>query len=335
MSSIEARLKRDIAAVTGGVVVTESDLQEAREVLEQNMDRRPRSGRRTAAALVAAAVVIPLVGVAVAKELGSDQSVAPLTPVAPSSAPVQVANDPRGWLTGRAPTPQLVQGVWREDNGGMQVRFAAEGAFSADATGQPFTDPDLVGSWELTGDRVRVDVTGGTATCAGETIVMRVSVADTGVLHVVPANPTSPCALLTETWESLEQVLPTSPALAGFKNSDQESWKPWPRRSALDGLWMAEGGGYAMEIGADGTYVIADPTGDERDRGRWSHRGAGLTLTSSARSVACRQGDRLVWSGLDQLAASPLALRATVHENTCGAPWAATHWIMIPDTRTR
>jgi hypothetical protein len=335
MSSIEARLARDIAAVTGSVVVTESDLKEAREVLEQNMERPQWSRRRTAAVLVAAVVVVPLVGVAVARSLGSDRSAPPLTQVSPRTQTGQTANDPELWLTGRAPTTDLVRGVWREDNGAMQVRFAEAGTFSADAAGQPFTDPDLVGDWQLSGDRITVDVTGGTAGCAGETIGMRVSLVEKGVLHVVPAKPASRCALLTETWEAMEQVLPTSPGIAGFKNSDRASWTPWPSRSGFDGLWLVEGGGFAMDLGADGSYVVAGRTGEPVDAGRWSYRSTELTLTSSARSVACDPGDRLVWTGPERVYSGTFALRATVQRNTCGGAWAGTHWIMIPDSRTR
>jgi hypothetical protein len=336
MSAIEERLVQDIAAVTGGVVVTESDLQEAREVLEQNMDRRRWSRRRTAAVLVAAAVVVPFVGVAVAKSLGSDRSAPPLTSVTPSPAPDGVANDPDLWLTGRAPTPELVRGVWREDNGGVQMRFAAHGVFASDDRGQIFVDPGLAGRWELTGDEITIDVTGGQAGCAGETIVLRVSLVEKGVLHDTPTEPApTRCAFLSETWGALEQVLPTSPAIAGYRNSDQENWTPWPRSSHLDGLWMVEGGGYALQIGTDGTYVVAGRSGEPVDRGHWSYRRGELTLTSTAQSQACSQGDRLVWSGVEQLNFGTFALRATVQSNTCDAPWAATHWIMIPDGRTR
>lgn len=332
MSSIEARLTRDIAAVTGGVVVTESDLHEAREVLERNMDRPGPSRRRTAAALVVAAVVIPLVGVAVARSLESDKSAPPLAPVTPSSAADGVANDPGLWLTGRAPTTELVRGIWREDNGAEQLRFAAGGSFSADDSGQVFTDPSLVGSWMLTGDQITIDVTAGRAGCVGRTILMRASLVEKGVLHVVPAeSAASGCSVLDQTWEALEQVVPTTPAIAGLTNPDTASWKPWPARSRLVGLWVVEGGGHAMEIGRDGTYVVAGRSGEPVDRGQWSFRRTELTLTSSDQSVACQAGDRLTWTGVQRLGLGAVGLRAAVQHNTCGAPWAATHWIMIPD----
>ena len=63
MSTIEERLSRDIEAVTGGVVVTESDLRDARaEVDERIESRRQRNRRRGVAAAAAAAAVV--VGVA-------------------------------------------------------------------------------------------------------------------------------------------------------------------------------------------------------------------------------------------------------------------------------
>ncbi|MFZ2016609.1 MAG: hypothetical protein WAV00_22540 [Nocardioides sp.] len=334
MSTIEERLARDIAAVTGGVVVTESDLQEAREVLEQNVDHRRWSRRRTAAVVVAAAVVIPFAGVAVAKSLDSDQSAPPVSHVSPSPSVHTVANDPALWLTGRAPTTALVQGVWRQDNGGVQLRFSPRGAFSSDALGRLFHDPGLVGTWRLGGDQITIDVTGGSAGCAGERFEVRTSLVEKGVLHVVPSVPApARCSFLTQTWGVLEQVLPTSPTWAGLRNSDQEDWKPWPGRLPLTGLWMVEGGGYAMELGGDGTYDVVDESGESVDRGQWSYRDARLTLTSSGQSVECHRGDRLGWRDLQHLRFGSLAMRATVQQSACGAPWASRHWILVPDER--
>ena len=340
MSTLEERLARDIAAVTGGVVVTESDLKDAHDSVEERLEfGRQRSRRRTVAAVVAAAVVVSIVGVAVARSLDSDRSV-PVGPVAPSESPgaVQTGTASDGvWLTGRSPTPELVQGVWREDNGAVHLRFSAPNAFASDNHGRLFHDPGLVGTWQLVGDQITINVTGGAAGCAGERIAMRASLAKEGVLHVVPTRPTpSRCSFLFNGWGALEQVLPTSPAWAGFRNPDQPGWRSWPAHKTLAGLWVAEGGGYAMEIGADGTYYVADQSGEPVDRGEWSYRDAMLTLTSSAQSVGCSKGGRLVWSHVEQLPLpGTLALRGTAQENTCGAPWAPKHWILVPDERTR
>lgn len=333
MSTIEERLARDIAAFTGGVVVTESDLKDAHDVVEERLEfGRQRSRRRTVATVVAAAVVIPIVGVAVARAVDKDESApppaAPVTPVTPVET---VHADPAPWLTGHAPTPELVQGVWREDNGGVQIRFSAPDAFTSDNRGRLFHDPGLVGTWELTGDEITINVTGGTSGCAGETFAMRSSLAEEGLLRFAPTRPApARCSFLSDGWGALEQVLPTSPGLASFKNANTENWAPWPSRRDLYGLWMAEGGGYAMEIGADGTYDVADQSGEPVDRGQWSLRDTELTMTSSVQSVACSTGDRVVWSDVEQLRFGTFALRATVKANTCRAPWAAKHWILIP-----
>ena len=58
MSSIEERLARDIAAVTGGVVVTESDLRDARDAVDERIESRRQRDRRTVLAAAAAAVLV-------------------------------------------------------------------------------------------------------------------------------------------------------------------------------------------------------------------------------------------------------------------------------------
>ena len=77
MSSIEERLARDIAAVTGGVVVTESDLRNAREAVDERIDiEQQRNRRRPWDAVAAAAVVIPILGFAAFQMLdGADDEV--------------------------------------------------------------------------------------------------------------------------------------------------------------------------------------------------------------------------------------------------------------------
>ena len=64
MSSIEERLMRDIAAVTGGVVVTDSDLREASNAVHESIEGyRRRNHRRTVAVAAAAAVALVAAGV--------------------------------------------------------------------------------------------------------------------------------------------------------------------------------------------------------------------------------------------------------------------------------
>jgi hypothetical protein len=88
MSSIEERLARDIAAVTGGVVVTESDLRNARDEVDERIDgQRQRNRRRTAIAAAAAAVLILTLGVTALQTLGGNDETAPATPGPTTSDP--------------------------------------------------------------------------------------------------------------------------------------------------------------------------------------------------------------------------------------------------------
>ena len=66
MSSIEERLARDIAEVSRGVVVTDSDLRDARAAVDDRIGsgRQQDHRRRRLAAAAAAAVVVLLLGLA-------------------------------------------------------------------------------------------------------------------------------------------------------------------------------------------------------------------------------------------------------------------------------
>ena len=59
MSTIEERLSRDIEAVTGGIVVTDSELRDARVAVEDRIEGgRQRDRRRGLVAAAAAAAVV-------------------------------------------------------------------------------------------------------------------------------------------------------------------------------------------------------------------------------------------------------------------------------------
>ena len=109
MSSIEERLARDIAAVTGGVVVTESDLKDAREAVDERIDSSQRRRRRLALGAAVAAVVVPIVAVTAVGVLGDPESATPVSPVPTDPVPTNPgAADPdtaEAFLTGSAPTP--------------------------------------------------------------------------------------------------------------------------------------------------------------------------------------------------------------------------------------
>ena len=85
MSSIEERLIADIAAVTGGVVVTESDLRDAHESMHDRIEsKRKQDRRRSLIGAAAAAVVAIAVGATVLQALDDDKA-APPTPTLTTS----------------------------------------------------------------------------------------------------------------------------------------------------------------------------------------------------------------------------------------------------------
>jgi len=135
MSSIEEQLARDIAAVRG-VVVTESDLRDARsEVERRRIDSR--GCRRTVATAAAAAVVIPALGFAAFQTLsGEDKSAPPA-----NSGPTTPADVDADFLTGNAPTPQLIDGLWRVLNGALLMLFDVDGTMRFDKSGMLYSNP--------------------------------------------------------------------------------------------------------------------------------------------------------------------------------------------------
>jgi len=328
MSSIEERLARDIAAVTGGVVMTESDLRDAREAIDERIDSRRQRGRRTVLAAAAAAVLMILVlGVAAFQTLGGDDETAPPADPAPTTS------DPEAdFLTGRAPTADLLQGVWRVDNGTEQLRFSPPNVFGSDDGGRLFGNPGVHGTYVITGDLITVKVDGGTAGCAGQEFAMRASLPGPGAMRFVHTQPgTGECAQIQNGTVVLEQVLPASPTMAELVFSTEAGWQPLVGKSALYGVWLAEGGGHVLEIDPGGSYYVADESGDPVDRGQWLLRGGSdLTLTSSAGSARCSEGDRLVLGAVEQINPGTRAVRSTVQENTCGAPWVPATWALVP-----
>lgn len=344
MSTIEERLLRDIAAVTRGVVVTEQNLRDAREELDERIEEKQRRNRRrTVAAIVAAAVVIPVVGYAVVRTI-DDQTASP----PPAKTPEKSLDDQ--FLSGSAPTADELNGLWRVDNGGMSMLFSANGGVRFDDGGKLYADPAGVGDYVLDGDLITITVTAGRAGCAGQTIVLRASQGQPGQLRTVEEKPgTGNCAPnhgmadLAEMpsppsadWGALEQVLPAnSEAFVNLSYSTQPGgeWQP-AQADQLYGDWAAEdqpaGGGFVLEIAPDGSYTVAGGTGDPVDSGSWSLTGGDLALTSEAGST-CEAGDRLVLGGVQTWESGSRVMRGTVKQNPCAVPWSQDAWVLIPN----
>lgn len=328
--SIEERLARDIAAVTGGVVMTESDLKDARDTVDKRIMDSRRKTRRRALAAVAAAVVVPVLGIAAFQALDGDDKVAPPAELVPTSPDVDDA-----FLSGTAPTPELLEGVWRVDGDTLLVRFSPPDRVFFDNGGQLYGSPAVEGTYRVEEDLITVTVDGGGAGCGGQTFAMRAALPEPGMMHFVHTEPgVNNCSPQQDEQWALEQVLPTSQSLSGFELSSEfpkgDGDPPAPG-VPLYGDWMAEGGGHILELTQAGSYYIAGASGDVIDTGQWTHRGSTLSLTSSAASEQCAQGDQLVWTGLEYINPHTSAMRGAVDKNACDGAWAGpTVWILLP-----
>ena len=197
VSTIEERLSRDIEAVTGEIVVTESDLRDARVAVEDRIEGgRQRDRRRGLVAAAAVAAVV--VGVTTWQGLTGDD--ASPSPAKPGPSPEALSDRDQEFLTGDPVTAEVLTGVWRLDNAHHLFRFSSDGRFSYDSTGRLVADPQLDGTFAVDGDTITLNIEGGTTDCAGQTLTVRAVLALPGPtdgpqstslrpLHGVPVGP--------------------------------------------------------------------------------------------------------------------------------------------------
>jgi hypothetical protein len=194
MTSIEDRLARDIAAVTRGIVVTDSELLEARKALDERIDvKRRQSRHRMVAAVAAAAAVVAVGGVIAAQALDDDSGKAEPanTPTAPA-APSEFAD----FLTGEAPTNALLDGVWRLDNGLLSFRFAGDGTVWISDQGKVFGHPAVTATYDVDGYDITFTTTEAPdPACVGQQFVVPASIAQPGTLHYA-STKSAACAPL-------------------------------------------------------------------------------------------------------------------------------------------
>ena len=328
MSTIEDRLLSDIAAVTGGIVVTDTEIEQARAVVRERVRKDRRTQRVRVVVGVAAALVLVAVAVPVVQSVTRDDGAAQF------ADPSTTEPDPEaGHRTGQGPTQQLLEGIWRLDNGQIVVRFDADGAVRFDDRGTLYSDPATVGTYAVSGDRITVTVTDDAERqCVGTTYVMRASLPKPGVLNFVHRDGPSSCAPLPTGRGALHQALPAGSELIDLRLSvePEGQWQRLTKADILHGVWMAEGEGYLLEMAPGGAYVVAEGTGQLVDRGTWALRGSELTLTSSAESPRCEAGDQLVRGPMDAVFPGTTGLRGPVTKNDCAAAWTPVAWILLP-----
>jgi hypothetical protein len=336
MSSIEERLVRDIAAVTEGVAMTESDLRDARTQMDERIEaKRQRERRRTVLAAAAAAVVVIAVGATVLQSLDGEDKTAP-----PSKQPSNVVDPDADFLAGQPPTSALINGLWRVDDGQILVLFD-DGVVRFDDRGGVWSDPRTLGTYLIEGDTITVTATvDDPAGCRLTSMSMRASLPGRGAMHVVQTGSSVPSCWIIgehEQWV-LEQVLPANAGLAALDFSADE-FQPVTDTDNLPGDWMAQGGGYVLELALNatsdgGSYSVAADSGDVIDQGDWSLSTSGreLELVSSRDSTRCDTGDRLVLGALvSSVVTNPTsAFRGSVQQNDCHGGWTPAAWILLP-----
>jgi hypothetical protein len=314
--------------VTGGVVVTDSDLRDARAAIEDRIESDEQSGRnRTFLAAAAAAVVVGALGFTAFQALSEDDATMPAGP-APT---VDVYAD---FLKGEAPTYENLNGFWRVDNGNLMVRFQQDGTVQFSDQGAIISDPATVGTYEIDGDTVTVAASDAPA-CVSPQWTMRAALPEEGVLNLVLSDPQfgsqlGTCQKIASTI-TLQQVIPTGSDFIGLDNSGLRGWQATTDKKWLLGDWMAEGGGYLLELTQDGSYYIVDDSADVVDNGRWRFRDSALELFSRTESPLCDEGDFLVLGNLEQVNPGTTMIRGTVEQNDCGGGWTPQTWIRIPD----
>jgi hypothetical protein len=328
VSTIEERLSRDIEAVTGGIVVTESDLRDARaDVVERIESKRQRDRRRGLVAAAAAAAVV--VGVATWQGLSSeDTSPSPAPPVPSPSA---LTDTEKAFLTGDAVTAGNLPGVWRLDNGSTLFMFTPDGRFSFDDTGQLSTDPLVDGTYAVEGDAISVDIEGGTSGCAGQAITLRAVVSAPGTLHVLPVGrEPSGCEAPSSYQWVLEPVLPAG-FFSDIKSGPGVNWDPPAGYDSVQATWYDAQGGYLVELRDDGTFTTLTGMGEAADSGTWNVDPSvtRLTLVSGADSSTCREGDRFVLDNLRVRQIGVLNLQGDLGRNDCGVAWKGTGWVRL------
>jgi hypothetical protein len=341
MNDIEQLLARDVAAVTAAVVVTDAELRDAQDaVWEASEVQVQRRRRRLGLAAAAAAVVLPTLAYG-AVQVWDDASAPPAPAHQGQKDPAIKGDD---FLAGAAPTTALLDGVWRDDHSTLLVLFRRDGTMQFDDSGALYGDPRGVGTYRISGDQVSMTIDGGSAGCAGARLSMRAAVTPTGEVHVVTTRPAREgCAPGGGDVWALQQVLPTRDQELSSLAYGRSGWQVNTSDLALVGDWMAmvtdplgtaSVNGYLLEMTADGTYTVGQQSSVE-DRGTWEFdpATAQLTLTSSAESPSCGQGDRWVLGELLHRTRVFPALRGSVKENDCGGDWANHTWILMPQER--
>ena len=333
MNDIEQLLIRDIAAVSKEIEMTDADLRTARATIEERVAYDGGPSRRLLATAAAAAAVL-VVGVVTWQAIpGGDSSPTPAPQPSPTEGISQQSELNEQFLTGTLPTPEVLVGVWRQDGQNLLMSVTADGRIRFDAAGRLFSDPAVLGTYELNGEVITVDVDSGSAGCRGETLMLRAAHdADIGLLRMV--NVDVPCLAgpalgFRQEWE---QVLPANGTfLRGLVVDDGGEWEPPAGLDSVNGVWYSPGEDHVLELLPTGDYTVVDAAAEIVDEGLWSlgSRMAQLRL-ESAGSRTCQAGDLFVLGSVEQQQHDGAAfMLAEVTRDDCGGGWADDQWVSL------
>ena len=151
-------------------------------------------------------------------------------------------------------------------------------------------------------------------------------------MRVIPVDMGSDgCGRATRTRWVLEQILPTSDETGDLKAPPGVSWDPVADEEALTGTWLDPGGGSVLELRTDGSYTGLAGEAEVVDVGTWAADASSslLTITSSADSATCREGERFVLSRLRVRDLGTLVLQGDLERNECDRPWTGGGWFLL------
>ena len=179
--------------------------------------------------------------------------------------------------------------------------FTADGGFRYDETGRLSAHPRVYGTYAVDGDTISVDIEGGSAGCAGQTIALRAVVSAKGPLHVLPvgSDPSSCGAPFAPQWV-LEQVLPAGYLRLAPEPSRSSTGTRWPATTPCWATGTTRRAATSSSCGTTGPTRPSRGSTELADSGTWTVDPSvtRLTLVSGADSPTCREGDRFVLDNL-------------------------------------
>lgn len=282
----------------------------------QHRGQRRRSLQRKAETYVLIGALL-IVGTVISISVLRHVTERPARPAAPGISAGGVA-DRVPAVEELPPTVDRLAGIWLMEGESLMLSFGSDGMFAFIPDG----DVGGFGTYEVDGQTITFVYTGGRF-CSGG-FEWNASLPGDGRLRAVNVSSSSPCEPerqvgLETTWT---RVSPRSAAVEEI-TADVSPGVLRPLQpesgSILHGVWLLEGYGILLRLGADGSYAIDDGgelVTDPDDVGTFEVDGESrtLTFTSGADSRTCAEDDAWVWTNAEL---GEGVLRVVVTEEGC------------------